>query len=64
MGQLSLILATHIDSTTTATVRSLASLCKAHRETLVAALKDVPVVSADDPLARIRAQRRARMNQP
>jgi hypothetical protein len=56
MGQLSLILALHIDSTTMATVRSLAPLCKAHRETLVAALKDVPV-SADDPLARIRARR-------
>lgn len=57
MGQLALVLALHIDSTTTATVRSLAPLRKAHRATLLAALKDVPVVSADDPLARIRARR-------
>lgn len=64
MGQLCLVLAMHIDSTTTATVRSLAPLCKVHRETLLAVLKDAPRESAEDPLARIRARRLRKGPQP
>jgi hypothetical protein len=61
LGQVALILATHIDSTTVATVRSLAALCKAHREVMAEAERTLPVRRPEgDILDRLRARREGR----
>jgi hypothetical protein len=65
LGQVAMVLAQHIDSTTTATVRSLAALCKAHREVMAEAEKSLPVRSPKgDILDQLRARRDVKRVEP
>jgi hypothetical protein len=59
LGQAALVLALHIDSTTPATARALAALCKAHREVLTDVLRTAPP-RTDDPVTRLRSRVRDR----